>query len=961
YLPFSQSWAFIYPDTHRHRCTLGAALPHPTHGPRFDSLKASPPKFSRCSSQHTAGAPRNMRASFGRCPATSAQTTRQHLGLLSRPPASLLPRGPRIVAMRATEIEPLEVLRQENNLLKSTIVEAEAAITDLEDGLRQAGALGQLVPLVPLGSIPAAGCSAKLAYIEVLAGIEVPEVDDASLLASAPSGPEDYWSPALEVAPDNEYVDEYGAISPIPNHDGTACFQWDNTLWSSEGHFRQRSLCSPAVLQYRWKVFKDLRAAIDANEGGLAKFAQGYKHMGINRGECRGMTGLWYREWAPGAKALCLIGEFNNWKPEDNHWARKNDFGTWELFLPDKPDGTPAIAHRTKIKCRLEGADGAWVERIPAWIKWATQEWNEVLFNGVHYEPPEKGAPGEIHPLKSYTFKYPRPPKPRALRIYECHIGMSSVEPKVNSYLEFRRDMLPRIRKLGYNCIQIMAIQEHAYYGSFGYHVTNFFGASSRFGSPDELKALIDEAHRLGLVVLCDIVHSHASKNTNDGINMFDGTDAMYFHSGPKGNHWMWDSRLFNYGNWETLRFLLSNARWWMDEYKFDGYRFDGVTSMMYHHHGLSYTFTGNYQEYFGMNTDVDAVVYLMLVNNLLHDLFPSCVTVGEDVSGMPAFCRPWQEGGVGFDYRLQMAIADKWIEVMKTKNDFQWDMQDLCHTMTNRRYAEPCVGYAESHDQALVGDKTIAFWLMDAAMYDFMASPGHGPQSPVVDRGLALHKMIRLLTMALGGESYLNFMGNEFGHPEWIDFPRVDSMDPSTGGFVPGNGGSHEKCRRRWDLCDSPILRYKNFVAWDRAIMHLEKAFGFVCAPHQWISRMDSADKMIVCERGDLVMVFNFHPTNSYTDYKVGTLMKGPYKIVLSSDEEVFGGWKNVTKESDVSFSGDKGGHDRRPNSMLVYAPSRTVVVYAPAEECDKDADLKSWGIPGLAPLTSQCTTHTS
>ncbi|GFH13938.1 Aamy domain-containing protein, partial [Haematococcus lacustris] len=306
--------------------------------------------------------------------------------------AGLLPRGPRIVAMRATEIEPLEVLRQENNLLKSTIVEAEAAITDLEDGLRQAG-------------------------------IEVPEVDDASLLAAAPSGPEDYWSPALEVAPDNEYVDEYGAISPIPNHDGTACFQWDNTLWSSEGHFRvsykhmgiNRGECrgmtglwyrewapgakdywSPALevapdneyvdeygtispipnhdgtacfqwdntlwsseghFRYRWKVFKDLRAAIDANEGGLAKgqaagppagvlnYLAGYKHMGINRGECRGMTGLWYREWAPGAKALCLIGEFNNWKPEDNHWARKNDFGTWELFLPDKPDGTPAIPH----------------------------------------------------------------------------------------------------------------------------------------------------------------------------------------------------------------------------------------------------------------------------------------------------------------------------------------------------------------------------------------------------------------------------------------------------------------------------------------------------------------------------------------------------------------------------------------------------------------------------------------
>jgi len=302
-----------------------------------------------------------------------------------------------------------------------------------------------------------------------------------------------------------------------------------------------------------------------------------------------------------------------------------------------------------------------------------------------------------------------------------------------------------------------------------------------------------------------DIVHSHASKNTNDGINMFDGTDGMYFHSGPRGNHWMWDSRLFNYGNWETLRFLLSNARWWIDEYKFDGYRFDGVTSMMYHHHGLSYAFTGGYDEYFGLNTDVDAVVYLMLVNHLLHEMFPNVITVGEDVSGMPSFCRPWSEGGVGFDYRLQMAIADKWIEVMKTRNDYSWDLGNICHTLTNRRYAEPCVSYAESHDQALVGDKTLAFWLMDKDMYDAMSAPGYGPQSPVVDRGVALHKMMRQLTVCLGGESYLNFMGNEFGHPEWIDFPRDDSYDPSTGRLVPGNGGSYHHCRRRWDLADSP------------------------------------------------------------------------------------------------------------------------------------------------------------
>ncbi|KAG2445373.1 hypothetical protein HYH02_008838 [Chlamydomonas schloesseri] len=800
----------------------------------------------------------------------------------------------------------LAALEEENKLLKTTIADAKASIMELETQLKASG--------IPL---PAPENSPDM----------------------MPSQPEDFWSPALEVPYNYEYKDRYGAISPIPGHDGTECFSWDSALWGFAEHFR-----------YRWRRLRSIRQSIDDNEGGLDNFTKSYNRFGLNRGVHEGRKGIWYREWAPGAKALALIGDFNNWTPKDSHWAFKNTYGVWELFLPDGPDGTPAIPHRSKVKCRLETPDGQWVERIPAWIKWATQAWNEIQFNGVHWDPPETGAPGEIASDKKYTFKYPRPPRPRSLRIYECHVGMSSQEPKVNSYLEFRRDVLPRIRALGYNAIQIMAIQEHAYYGSFGYHVTNFFAPSSRCGTPEELKALIDEAHRLGIIVLMDIVHSHASKNTNDGINMFDGTDAMYFHGGPRGYHWMWDSRCFDYGNWETLRFLLSNTRYWMDEFKFDGYRFDGVTSMMYHHHGLSYSFTGNYEEYFGMNTDVDAVVYLQLVNQLLHDLFPNAITIGEDVSGMPAFCRPWHEGGVGFDFRLQMAIADKWIEVLKSHDDHSWDMTTITHTLTNRRYAESCVSYAESHDQALVGDKTIAFWLMDKDMYDKMSVPGKGPASAIVDRGIALHKMIRLVTLALGGESYLNFMGNEFGHPEWIDFPRDNSYDPSTGRFIQGNGGSMDKCRRRWDLADSENLKYKWLMAFDRAMCHLDKAFGFQGAPHQWISRADSSDKMIVCERGDLMFVFNFHPTRSYTDYRVGCNASGPYKIVLSSDEEVFGGYRNCSKDASVTFVAQPMPHDNRPFSFLVYAPSRTCVVYAPAGWVDSEADRKPHGIPGLA-----------
>eukprot|EP00798_Chlamydomonas_sp_ICE-L_P009847 gene9847-7734_t len=868
---------------------------------------------------------------------------------------------------------PLDTLKRENDALKGTIEGAKVEIEMLEKELKAAGL-----------DIPA------------------PPRPDSKIC------PEDYWTPMINLSKGGELVETVSALTPIPAHDGTECFKWDNYMTSSTEHFK-----------HRWDLFKRMRHAIDVNEGGMDKFTQGYKHFGLNRGEKDGKKGIWYREWAPAAKSIALVGEFNDWKPTDTQWAVKNDYGVFELFLADKADGTSTIPHRTKVKCRVETSTGKWCERLPAWIKWATQEWNEIQFNGVYYCPPEKGAPGEINDAKSYTFKYPRPQKPRALRIYECHIGMSSEEPKINSYIEFRRDMLPRIRKAGYNAIQIMAVQEHAYYGSFGYHVTNFFAASSRFGTPDELKAMIDEAHRMGIVVLMDIVHSHASKNTDDGLNMFDGTDSQYFHGGERGDHWMWDSRLFNYGNWELLRFLLSNARWWIDEYKFDGYRFDGVTSMMYHHHGLNFTFTGNYKEYFGMNTDTDAVVYLMLVNNMLHDFFPSVITIGEDVSGMPAFCRPWQEGGVGFDYRLQMAIADKWIETLKTKDDEAWDMTEICHTMTNRRQNEACVGYAESHDQSIVGDKTIAFWLMDKAMYDCMAAPGYGNQNSVVDRGIALHKMIRAVTIALGGESYLNFMGNEFG-----------------------NGGSLEKCRRRWDLCDDEKLRYKTMLAYDRALMHLDKGFGFQSAPHIWVSRQDSRDSVIVCERGDLVFVFNFHPTNSYTNYRVGCKDRIPYKVVLtsdeevfggyknvakeptnqpihqhqpanlnarslqvvlssdeemfrgyknvakepanqpihqhqptnlsarssqvvlssdevvfggyknvvlSSDEEVFGGYKNVTKESNVTFTAEDFGHDGRPHSFLVYAPSRTVVIYAPSSTCDPTADCKPQGIPGL------------
>ncbi|GJM85150.1 hypothetical protein PR202_ga01576 [Eleusine coracana subsp. coracana] len=593
----------------------------------------------------------------------------------------------------------------------------------------------------------------------------------------------------------NEMPTESAAVKrprdvPQPSTNGQRIYDIDPMLRGFKHH-----------LEYRYSLYRRLRSDIDQYEGGLEAFSRSYEKFGFNRSA----EGITYREWAPGAHSAALIGDFNNWNPNADRMS-KNEFGVWEIFLPNNADGSSAIPHGSRVK-----------------------------------------------------------------------------EPKINTYVNFRDEVLPRIKRLGYNAVQIMAIQEHSYYGSFGYHVTNFFAPSSRFGTPEELKSLIDKAHELGLLVLMDVVHSHASSNTLDGLNCFDGTDTHYFHSGSRGYHWMWDSCLFNYGNWEVLRFLLSNARWWLEEYKFDGYRFDGVTSMMYTHHGLQVAFTGNYNEYFGFATDVDAVVYLMLV------------------SGMPTFSLPLEDGGMGFDYRMHMAVADKWIELLKI-SDEAWKMADIVHSLTNRRWLEKCVTYSESHDQALVGDKTIAFWLMDKDMYDFMAL--ERPSTPTIDRGIALHKMIRLITMGLGGEAYLNFMGNEFGHPEWIDFPRGPQQLPS-GKFIPGNNNSYDKCRRRFDL--------------------------FMTSDHQYISRKHEGDKVIVFEKGDLVFVFNFHCNNSYFDYRVGCLKPGKYKVVLDSDAGLFGGFGRIHHNAE-HFTTDCH-HDNRPHSFSVYTPSRTCVVYAPVE----------------------------
>lgn len=601
-------------------------------------------------------------------------------------------------------------------------------------------------------------------------------------------------------------------------------------------------------LSLRLFEFARTKKRLLGTDGSLVDFANGYKYFGFQQ-ESKHWT---FREWAPNAKRAWLVGDFNNW--ENNFELKQAYGGTWEISIP----GMLPVGSKVKIKLLLPS--GETVYRVPSYIMFATPNERHEL-DGVIVQP-------------KYDWKNKAPQLKEAPLIYEAHIGISTEEYKINSYKEFTRDVLPRIKKAGYNTIQLMAIMEHPLYASFGYQVSNFFAISSRFGQPEDLMELIDQAHGMGLRVLLDVVHSHAVKNIEDGLNYFDGTENQYFHEGERGNHPAWKTKLFNYGKDEVIHFLLSNLKFWLDTYHFDGFRFDGVTSMLYHDHGLGTAFT-DYSKYFSLNTDIEAVTYLMLANELTHLFNPSATTIAEDMSAMPGMALPISSGGIGFDYRLSMGIPDFWIKQLKEKTDNSLDLLSLWWELTTRRPGEKNIGYSESHDQALVGDKTIMMWLADEEIYWKMDL---NSQSLKIDRAIALHKLIRLITFSLAGEGYLNFMGNEFGHPEWLDFPRQENHD------------DFQHARRQWSLADNKDLRFQYLLAFDQAMINLERHYKFLESPEPvqqlWIK---NSDKLLAYKKGQLLFVFNFHPS-----YEQELQLQFPEKpeLIFDSDDQKFGGF---------------------------------------------------------------------
>lgn len=631
---------------------------------------------------------------------------------------------------------------------------------------------------------------------------------------------------------------------------------------------------------------------INHKAGSLSEFANGYHYFGITFDTEK--NGWSYREWAPEAYGLFLTGDFNNWNNR-SHPLHKNNLGIWEIFL-DFNQYKDTFTHGSKIKVWVDAANG-FLPRIPSYITKVIQDEDTKNYSGQLWfnEFEWKDKAFKLVPDKS-------------LYIYECHIGMAQEKEGVGTYREFAANILPWIKDLGYNAIQVMAVQEHPYYGSFGYHVSNFYAPSSRFGDPEDLKYLIQTAHDMGIAVIMDIVHSHTVKNILEGLNEFDGSDHQYFHPGDRGIHPQWDSMLFDYGKLEVIQFLLSNVKYWMTEFKFDGFRFDGVGSMMYFHHGNA-PINGPL-DYFINGVEWDAITYLQLANQLIHEINPNAIVIAEDVTGMPGLTSDIMDGGIGFDYRLGMGIPDFWIKLLKESRDEDWNISEIWHVLNNRLPGVKTVAYAESHDQALVGDKTLAFWLMDKYMYWNMVKDDN---NIVIDRGVALHKLLRFFTLSLGGQAYLNFMGNEFGHPEWIDFPRE------------GNNWSYLYARRQWSLKDNEKLKYHFLSDFDKAMIHIAKQKGILDYEFANLLNLDEVNKTVIFSKNNLIFLFNFHPFNSIPDYNFFVSEPGAYKVVLCTDNSKFGGHNRLDEDIEYLSVYDE---ESKTHKLRIYLTNRTAVL---------------------------------
>jgi len=593
--------------------------------------------------------------------------------------------------------------------------------------------------------------------------------------------------------------------------------------------------------------------------GSLAAYAGLHRELGMHKVERDGRLYWRCREWAPAAHSVYLATDRVNFERSYPYrFARTDDPMLWELFVPaeELPHGTYYELHMASSRT------GRHVTRVPAFAVWVEQNRdNENQWCARVWDPPE-----------AFAFRRPRPQRPSFPRIYEAHVGIAQSalgkKPKqFGTYRHFAEKVLPRIKKGGYTTVQLMGIPEHPLYKSFGYQVSGYFAPSSRFGTPDDFKYLVDEAHRLELGVILDITHSHACPNTEQGLARYD--TSRYFFRDLKTQ---WDTVSFDYSQERTRRFLLSNCRYWLEEFNIDGFRFDAVGNMIYLDHGLDDDFSHVGRCFYGKDgqnrLDENGVLYLSLANTLVHELAPHAITLAEEFSGAPGMsCSP-DNAGLGFDYRFAMGLPDFWAKFIEEGRT----MGQMWHELTNRRHYDKTISYTECHDQCINGDDAFIWRMIKDDMYTHMSVFS---DSWKCSRGVALHKLMRFITLGSAGQGWLNFMGNEFGHPEWID--------------------AEDYAHRQWHLAETTHLKYSKLDAFDRNLLRLVREYPEQFQRGPRFRYIHEEERILAFERGTLLFVFNFHELQAQKHLDL-MVTPGKYTEIFSSDELAYAGHGNLS-----------------------------------------------------------------
>ncbi|KAA6186286.1 1,4-alpha-glucan branching protein GlgB [Thiohalocapsa marina] len=633
-----------------------------------------------------------------------------------------------------------------------------------------------------------------------------------------------------------------------------------------------------------------------------------YRLLGAHVHETDGIAGVVFSVWAPNASRVSVVGDFNHWDGRC-HPMRRHGNGVWELFIPDLP---PGVLYKFEIRT----ADGALLLKSDPYGR----RFEVRPSTASIVEPPSRFRWNDDAWLKQRAgHDWQHSP----MSIYEVHLGswQRGPEGEMLNYRELGERLVAYVRDLGFTHIELMPVTEHPFDLSWGYQTTGYYAPTSRFGSPDDFRWLVDHCHANGIGVILDWVPAHFPKDAH-GLGRFDGT-ALFEHEDPRlGEHLDWSTLIFNFGRNEVKNFLVSSALYWLEEFHIDGLRVDAVASMLY----LDYSRTDWLPNRYGGRENLEAIDFLRELNEVLHDQVPGALVMAEESTSWPQVTRPTYVGGLGFDLKWNMGWMNDTLEYFKNDPIHRQYHQDALTFSMVYAFSENFL-LPFSHDEVTHGKRSLLYRM-----------PGDEWQR------FANLRLLYAYMYTHPGKKLL-FMGSEFGQgDEWdstrvldwyvLEYPfhqgiraLVQALNALYRAEPPLHGRDFDDQGFEWIDCHdahNSVLVFQRRLPADTAAPAIESA------PETTLDADPDADtgSRTTATDDHVLVVLNFTPVPRQ-DYRVGTPGTGAYREIFNSDATEFGG--SGLGNSGVPLQTEPVHWMNRPNSLRLTLPPLAGVILKP------------------------------